>query len=293
MALNYNHKRMSEPIIDIHQHLNYADRSDADFLRHQLHMGVTQTILLPAGTPVERPSTHMGKSNGLAAKISGNDPACVFAHNHPVNYFFFANEVPDLPNARQEIEKGLKRGAIGIGEQKFGVDCDSQWMQGIFEIAQDYQVPVLMHIQHNMYNTNFLRFESMLKKYPKVNFIGHAQTFWANIDAGITDQTNLYPKTPVKAGGFTDRILSDYPNMFGDLSAGSGLNSLQRDPQHGRDFLKRHQDKLIFGSDCDDRSGFGPVCSGSDAIIMIKRLSATKEIERKILYENAKRMFRI
>ena len=284
---------MSEPIIDIHQHLNYADRSDADFLRHQLHMGVTQTILLPAGTPVERPSTHMGKSNGLAAKISGNDPACVFAHNHPVNYFFFANEVPDLPNARQEIEKGLKRGAIGIGEQKFGVDCDSQWMQGIFDIAQDYRVPVLMHIQHNMYNTNFLRFESMLKKYPKVNFIGHAQTFWANIDAGITDQTNLYPKTPVKAGGFTDRILSDYPNMFGDLSAGSGLNSLQRDPEHGRDFLKRHQDKLMFGSDCDDRSGFGPVCSGSDAIIMIKRLSATKEIERKILYENSKKMFRI
>jgi predicted TIM-barrel fold metal-dependent hydrolase len=81
--------------------------------------------------------------------------------------------------------------------------------------------------------------------------------------------------------------------MFGDLSAGSGLNSLQRDTDHAKDFLARHQDKLMFGSDCDDRSGFGPVCSGSDAIIMIKRLSATKEIERKILYENAKKMFRL
>jgi len=284
---------MPEEIIDIHQHLNYAGRTDAQFLQHQRHMGVTRTILLPAGTPVERPSTHMGKSNGLAAKITGNDPACVFAHDRPIEYFFFANEVPDLPDARQEIEKCLHRGAIGIGEQKFGVDCDSEWMMGIFDIAQDYGVPVLMHIQHEMYNTNFLRFESMLKKYPKVNFIGHAQTFWANIDANITDQKNLYPKTAVKPGGFTDRLLSDYPNMFGDLSAGSGLNSLQRDPEQGREFLSRHQDKLMFGSDCDDITGFGPVCSGSDAIIMIKRLSKTKEIERKILYENAKKMFRL
>ena len=94
---------MAEPIIDIHQHTNYADRSDVELLRHQRHMGVTQTILLPAGTPVERPSTHMGKSNGLAAKITGNDAAIVFAANHPVEYFFFANEVPDLPKARQEI----------------------------------------------------------------------------------------------------------------------------------------------------------------------------------------------
>jgi len=284
---------MIEPIIDIHQHTNYAGRSDADLLRHQRHMGVTQTILLPAGTEVIRPSTHMGKSNGLAAKITGNDAACVFAANHPIEYFFFANEVPDLPNARQEIEKCLKRGAIGIGEQKFGVDCDSQWMQGIFDIAQDYGVPVLMHIQHNTYNTNFLRFESMLKKYPKVNFIGHAQTFWANIDANHADQSVLYPKTPVKAGGFTDRLLSDYPNMFGDLSAGSGLNSLQRDPDHARGFLARHQGKLMYGSDCDDRTGFGPVCSGANAIIMIKRLAASKEIERKILHENAKKMFRL
>ena len=30
----------------------------------------------------------------------------------------------------------------------------------------------------------------------------------------------------------TDRLLSDFPNMFGDHSAGSGLNFLTRDPDH-------------------------------------------------------------
>src|SRR5437868_13731208 len=57
----------AEPIIDIHQHTNYSGRTDEQLLHHQKAMGVTQTILLPAGTPVNRPSTHDGKSNGLAA----------------------------------------------------------------------------------------------------------------------------------------------------------------------------------------------------------------------------------
>ncbi len=73
----------------------------------------------------------------------------------------------------------------------------------------------------------------MLKKYPKVNFIGHAQTWWANVDRGHKDQKILYPKTKVTPGGLTDRLLSDYPNMFGDLSAGSGLNFFLRIFRYG------------------------------------------------------------
>ncbi len=284
---------MADPIIDIHQHTNYSGRSDVQLLDHQRRMGITHTILLPAGSEVIRPSTHEGKSNGLAVGAGRNADVLLFTANHPIEYHFFANEVPDLPNARDEIEKYLKLGALGIGEQKFAVDCDSQWMQGIFDLAAAYSVPVLMHFQHDMYNTSFARFESMLKKYPRVNFIGHAQTFWANIDADHVDQKVLYPKTKVKKGGLTDRYLSDYPNMFADLSAGSGLNSLQRDEDHGRDFLQRHQDKLMYGSDCNDRVGAGAVCSGSHALIAIRRLSPSKDIERKLLSENAKRLLKL
>src|SRR5882724_4368533 len=53
----------ADPIIDIHQHTNYSGRTDDQLLRHQRAMGVTQTILLPAGSPVNRPSTHDGKTN--------------------------------------------------------------------------------------------------------------------------------------------------------------------------------------------------------------------------------------
>jgi predicted TIM-barrel fold metal-dependent hydrolase len=278
------------PIIDIHQHTGYHGRTDQQLLAHQVAMGVTQTMLLPAGKYVQRPSTHNGLSNGLAAHIGVTQVAYELAGKYPGQYFFFANEVPDLPEARQNIEKYLKLGAFGIGEQKFNVDCDSAEMNGIAEIAQEYRVPILMHIQHDTYNKHFERFYKMLEKYPTVRFIGHAQTFWANVDKDHADPTQLYPKTKVKAGGLTDRYLSDYPNMYADMSAGSGLNSLLRDEDHARGFLERHQNKLLFGSDCCDPAQTTE-CQGQQTIAAIRRLAPSKAIERKILYENALRMF--
>jgi len=283
-----------EPIIDIHQHTDYMGRRNKSLLAHQRAMGITTTILLPAGRPVISESTHQGISNGLEAKASGNRVCYRFAKKHSNEFRFGANEVPDLPDAVKEIEKYLKRGAVVIGELKFGVECDSPEMQKIYQLAQDYTVPVLLHWQFGMYNYGFERFHTMLEKYPTVNFIGHAQTWWANIDLDNKDQTVLYPKGKLSPGGLTDRYLGDYPNVFGDLSAGSGFNSLSRDEEHAREFLTRHQDKLLFGSDCTDAGGLVPaLCQGAETIAEIRKLSATKQIERKILCENAKKLFRI
>jgi predicted TIM-barrel fold metal-dependent hydrolase len=283
----------AEPIIDIHQHLGYTGRPDDVLLAHQRAIGATTTILLPAGRPADTASTHKGVANGLQAQALGNDACYQFARTHSKEYRCGANEVPDLEGATQEIERYLKRGAVLIGEQKFGVDCDSPEMQKIYELAQSNGVPVLMHWQHQMYNYGFERFHKMLEKYPKVNFIGHAQTWWANIDRNHADQTVLYPKGPVTPGGLTDRYLIDYANMYGDLSAGSGLGALTRDEGFTRDFLKRHQDKLLFGSDCNDREPGGPKCLGAQIIATIRRLAASKEIERKLLHGNATRVFRL
>ena len=282
-----------EPVIDIHQHVGYSGRSDDALLAHQRAMGVTTTILLPAGRSVNTPSTHKGVANGLQAQCLGNDACYQLAKAHPKAYFTGANEVPDLDDALQEIERCLKRGAVLIGEQKFGVDCDSPAMQKIYQLAQAYRVPVLMHWQVDMYNYGFERFDKMLAKYPRVNFIGHAQTWWANIDKGHTLQAGLYPKGPVTAGGLTDRYLSDYPNMYGDLSAGSGLNALTRDEDFARDFLKRHQNKLLYGSDCTDAEGAGAKCQGAQTIASLRRLAGNKSIERKLLHGNAKKLFRL
>lgn len=284
----------SEPIIDIHQHIHYHSRTDEQLLAHQRAMGITKTILLPAGRPANSASTHQGTSNGLEADAGGNAECYCFAKDHKKEFLFGANAVPDAKDAIPEIEKYLKLGAVVIGELKFGLDCDSPEMQKIYQLAQAYDVPVLMHWQYKRYNYDFERFYKMLEKYPRVNFIGHAQTWWANIDKNHTDQSVLYPKQSVTPGGITDRYLSDYANMFGDLSAGSGLNALTRDEDHAKDFLERHQDKLIYGSDCEDPGGQASSgCTGALDIAEVRKLSSSKKIERKLLCNNAKKLFKI
>lgn len=280
-------------IIDIHQHTDYAGRSHDELIKHQRTMGVKQTILLPAGTPSFGASTHYGKSNGLQVNSSGNDVCYEIASRYPGEFYFGANEVPDIEGADKEIEKYLKKGARIIGEVKFGIRADSEPMCKIYKLAEHYDVPVLLHWQYQMYTYGYEDFHKILEKFPKVNFIGHAQSWWANIDKNHIDQSVLYPGGKVMPGGITDRLLKDYPNMFADMSAGSGLNAITRDEDHAKGFLVRHQDKLLYGSDCSDSKGLGKACTGRQQLGKIKELSGSSLVARKILSENAKKLFKI
>jgi predicted TIM-barrel fold metal-dependent hydrolase len=274
-------EQATEPIIDLHQHTNYVGRSDEALVVHQRALGVQKTVLLPAGSKY-----------GLTADCGANDTVMNLSQKYPKEFFFFANELPDLAEARPVIEKFLKAGAIGIGEQKFPVDCDSPHIFKIAEIAREFDVPVLLHFEHKMYNFGLERFHKVLEKFPTVRFIGHAQTWWGNIDRNH-DQTVMYPKTKVAPGGITDRLLSDYPNMFGDLSAGSGLNSLLRDEDRTCEFLQRHQDKLLFGSDCTDHEGSGEKCIGAKGIAAIRRLAPSTAVASKIFHQNIRKIMRV
>ncbi len=282
----------AEPVIDIHQHMNYHLRADEHLLLHQKAMGVTKTIILPGGTYVNRPSTHEGRSNGLAAKCLGTTWARDFAMARPDSYLWACNEVTDLPSAPAEIEMWLKLGACMIAEQKFKVECDSPESQRLYELAAAYNVPILLHFQHQTYNLGYDRFHTMLAKHPKTNFIGHAQAFWGNIDKNHDPKVN-YPEGKVTPGGLTDRYLADYPNMFADMSAGSGLQALTRDEEHTTAFFQRHQDKILYGSDCADHLGRGPGCQGAATLAAIRKLAPSKTVERKILFENSRKLFRL
>jgi predicted TIM-barrel fold metal-dependent hydrolase len=270
----------NQSIIDIHQHTHYHGRTDADLIAHQRAMGVTHTVLLPAG-----------EFYGLEADCHGNESVISLAHELPHEFSFFANEVADIPGARDEIKKFLRKGAIGIGEQKFKIPCSSRYIEIIASLAREFDVPVLLHFQEGTYNTGFTEFYKILQKFPTVNFIAHAQTWWANIDSKY-DGKSLYPKGKVAAGGLTEKFLADYPNMFGDLSAGSGVNALTRDEEFTRGFLDRHQSKLLFGSDCADVSGIIADCDGARIIDAVRRL-ASPNAQEKMLYANAKKLLKL
>jgi len=105
----------------------------------------------------------------------------------------------------------------------------------------------------------------------------------------------------------TDRWLSDFPNLYADMSANSGNNALSRDAEFSRDFIVRHRSKLIFGSDCSCTDGNGAgISQGNNpeaarlqrkcvarATLGLLKESTTPEIFRQVTWENAIKVFRL
>ena len=129
-------------------------------------------------------------------------------------------------------------------------------MQRLYALAAELNVPIVIHFQEfsppggpGTFNTGFKKFDAMLKALPKTTFVGHADAFWANVSADYAEDTS-HPTGRIKPGGVTDRFLGEHPNLYADISANSGNNFLTRDPEFAARFIERHQNKVMFGSDC-------------------------------------------
>ena len=150
------------------------------------------------------------------------------------------------------IQKYVDQGAKGFGEHKVGLDFDDPLMMRVYEACQEVGIPLLFHIDNIRGKDlpGLPRLENAVRAFPKLNFIGHGPGFWASI-SGTKNQDDLggYPKGSVLPGGAIDRLMSKYKNIYGDLSAGSGANSIGRDLKFGREFLIRNQDRICFGTD--------------------------------------------
>ncbi len=215
------------------------------------------------------------------------------------------------PGAEEILTNAVKSGASGFGEVKFHVEAAGPELRRMYALAAELNVPILIHFQEvphtpteGVFATGFRNFEAMLKAYPKTRFIGHADAFWANISADYANEA-AYPTGKIKRGGVTDKLLSDYPNLYGDLSANSGNNALSRDPEFTPGFLDRHQDKLIFGSDCACSDGKGggvsqgnnPTaarmagkCVARETLSLLKR-TASPAVFRKLAWDNAHKTY--
>jgi predicted TIM-barrel fold metal-dependent hydrolase len=212
------------------------------------------------------------------------------------------------------LTQAVKDGARGFGELKFHVAADGPELRRVYALAAELKVPVLVHFQEvdhfeneGAWSTGYAKaFESILKSYPNTTFIGHADAFWANVSADYHNEA-AYPSGPITRGGITDRLLADYPNLFGDCSANSGNNALSRDPSFTPDFLQRHQDKLLMGSDCSCTDGHGAgvsqannpaaarlagKCVARETLAVLKA-SASDTIFRKIVWGNAQRLVKL
>jgi predicted TIM-barrel fold metal-dependent hydrolase len=279
------------PVFDLHHHLRQARALD---LAHLDGAGIARANLLTRGGAQEQ-------VKALEAMAPGR--------------FVWFNSVDiTKPEAEAQLTQAVKDGARGFGELKFHVAADGPELRRMYALAADLQVPVLVHFQEvdhfpneGTWATGFAKaFESILKAYPKTTFIGHADAFWANVSADYQNEA-AYPSGPIARGGVTDRLLRDYPNLFGDCAANSGNNALSRDPAFTGDFLTRHQDKLMFGSDCSCADGHGAgvsqannpaaarlagKCVARETLTVLKK-AASPEAFRKIVWGNAHKLLKM
>jgi predicted TIM-barrel fold metal-dependent hydrolase len=255
--------------------------------------GVTNAVLLTRDLDQDKAKSEMEKRPGHFVRSVSADPS--------------------QPNSGDVLRKAIRGGAVSVGELKYHVALDSPEMRRVYDVAAELGVPVMMHIQNFPhfagelpYNTGYNQFDRILRAYPNTNFIGHGDLFWAHISADVPTDRG-YPAGPVKPGGLTDKWLSDFPNLYADMSAYSGNNALSRDLDFSKGFVARHQNKLIFGSDCSCVDGKGGgVSQGNNpeasrlagqcvarATLALSKQLASPEVFPKITWENGKRLFKI
>jgi uncharacterized protein len=186
------------------------------------------------------------------------------------------------------VKRYVDQGAKGFGEHKVGLDFDDPLMLRVYEAVEAAGIPILFHMDNirGKDSPGLPRLEAALKTFPKLNFIGHGPGFWASI-AGELKQQDLsgYPKGKVPPGGALDRLMENYPNLFCDLSAGSGSNAISRDLEFGREFLIRRQDRILFGTDY-----LQPGQAVPQFDLFETQLNLPDDVFRKIARENALRL---
>ena len=284
-------REWGSPVFDLHFHI----RSDAaTTVRHLDGAGISSANLL--------------------TRAAGRDQVRALQAAAPGRFTWFTSADPSSPEGIDALTESVKSGARGFGEMKYHLATDGPEFRRAYAVAAELGVPILIHFQEvdhfeneGKWSSGFAaNFERMLKAYPKTTFIGHADAFWANVSADYHNES-AYPSGPIVRGGITDKLLGDYPNLYGDLSANSGNNMLSRDPAFTADFLRRHQRKLLFGSDCGCSDGHGggvsqgnnPAaarlagkCVARETLTVLKRATPA-DIFRQITWDTARALLKI
>ena len=225
------------------------------------------------------------------------EPALKAAKAHPDRFIPFCSIDPrtsvrgGLKGFVDVIKRWVDQGAKGFGEHKVGLNFDDPLMMRVYEACQKVGIPLLFHLDavRGMDEPGVPRLEHAIATFTKLNFIGHGPGWWASISGDIKTKKELgsYPKGPVVVGGAIDRLMQKYPNIYGDLSAGSGANSISRDKKFGRDFMIRRQDRLMFGTDYLQPGQAVPQFEVFDS------LDLPKETQAKVFRKNAERILKL
>ena len=243
------------PVIDIHGHTiprraylrpdGQTAATPTELVAIMDRLGVDKMVILPLSSPE---ALHFVQSNEEALE------ACA---QYPDRFIPFCSIDPRLENnsPRHDFTHILayyrSLGCKGMGELVANLPWDDGRVQRLFEGCAAVGFPVTIHCDWHEFNTYGLvagpglgGLERALQRFPTLQLLGHSPGFWSEVSG---DHRN--PTGAVLPGGRVPALLRAYPNLWGDLSAGSGFGAISRDPQWGYSFLEEFQDRLLFGMD--------------------------------------------
>ena len=211
---------------------------------------IKRAVLLP----LVNPEVYLPQSNEEILDIAGQ---------HPDRFIPFCNIDPRaLTNSADAPLGDLLRyyrdqGCKGIGEVMPNLAFRDPLVQNLFKHVEDVGFPLIFDISsqiggaYGLYDDVGLpQIEFCLQQFPALTILGHGPQFWAEIGQLRTPGDRAgYPRYPIDEEGVVPGLLRRYPNLLGDLSAGSGYNALARDPDYAVRFLNEFQDRLLFGTD--------------------------------------------
>lgn len=281
--------------IDIHVHTNarpaplrngLATYAAPEYLLKRYNLlGIERAVILPTIHPE------------CGHQLQSNEEALEIAKRFPDRFIPFCNIDPRMDtndgNANLEffVEYYKAQGCRGCGEVCANLPFDDPRVEALFRACEKHGLPLTFHVApqiggcYGLYDEPGLPLlEKALQQFPGLIFLGHSQPFWAEISTVDPAERNTYPSGPVTPGRVVE-LMRRYPNLHGDLSAGSGYNAVSRDEAFGIDFLEEFQDRLYFGTDICHPDTKTPL------VDYLLRLRAEKKISEtcftKIARENA------
>ena len=289
--------------IDVHVHSNmWVDlQGNSDVIRSASPKELRETydklniekgILLPIVSPEFR------------RFMQSNEEIEFLANKYSDTFFWACCIDPRMGknNAESDLTYVLnyykERGAVGVGEVTANLDMDDPLVDNLFYHAEKCGMPVTIHFSHKKYDNYGLidgvglpKLERALKKFPNLKILGHAQAFWCEIDDNVTEQSREdYVKGPANGGAIL-RLMRKYPNLYCDLSAGSGYNAMTRDEEFSYKFIEEFGDRLLFGTDIFRSGQTSKLSDWLDKAYQEGRIS--KENYLNICRGNAIRIFKL
>lgn len=260
---------------------------------HYNEIGVEQAVLLP----LIGPEFYLPQANEEILEM---------AERFPGRFIPFCNIHPRAINNSSTaplsdiLKKYKDKGCRGIGEVTVNMAFNDPYMLNLFKHVEVAKLPLTFHIAeridkvYGIYDEPSLPLlEETLRKFPGIDFLGHSAAFWSEI--GVlreVDDRAGYPAYPIDAEGAVPGLLRKYPNLYGDLSAGSGYNALARDPEYAVKFMTEFQDRLLFGLDiCSPPGGIPDLVNFLMEMKDSGKISL--EIFNKIACGNAARLLKL